>query len=474
MAKRLFFVFLFFFLFLPLESRGLKLIPEDDQISVELTLYSENIAVVKDVRSVTLDPGDEAIRFMGVSSKIMPETVKVLSLNHPNAFKVLEQFFEYDPINSQTLLKRFVGKEIELVEWNKFQDKKEVIKAELLAIDKEPIYRINGKIYIGYYGYKVLPEIPEDLVKKPSLTLVYKNNADMCHELQVCYLTRNLGWKADYVLVLKKKNSHCDLSCWATIENKTGTSYKNAKIKLVAGKLHRVRYRKDLPYEMRALSRAEIAEMPQPLAEKKPFFEYHLYDLKRTITLLADQKKQISLFDATGIKLKKEYIVYGGERYYITDFRERKRREPVGVYISFKNNKINNLGIPLPAGVVHIYKEDEEGGLQFIGEDRLRHTPKNEEVTLKVGEAFDIVAERVQKDYQFISSKIRESEWEIKLKNHKEKTVKVAVVERLTGNWKILKSSHPYKKLDAFRIRFEVKLPPKEDVEIEYKVRVIW
>ncbi|RLE09175.1 DUF4139 domain-containing protein, partial [Candidatus Aerophobetes bacterium] len=252
---------------------------------------------------------------------------------------------------------------------------------------------------------------------------------------------------------------------WVSLDNKSGATYKNARLKLIAGKVHRVEETRG-DYLMKSL---EVAGAPQ--FEERGFSEYHLYELKRQITIKNNETKQISLLKAFDVNTQKELLVYGTESYFIEPRGEQAVKQPVSVYIKFKNSKDNNLGIPLPAGVMRVYKE-ENGSLQFIGEDRIQHTPKDEEVRFKVGEAFDMVAERVQTDYREITSKLRESEWEITIKNHKEKDVTVGIIEPLSGNWQIIKSTHPYQKIDAFTVRFEVNIPRNQEIKVIYRVRV--
>ena len=215
-----------------------------------------------------------------------------------------------------------------------------------------------------------------------------------------------------------------------------------------------------------------MPEAETPSFEEKTFFEYHLYDLERKTTIKDKQTKQLSLLEASEVGTQKELVVYGIKSYFTRPYREQIPKQPVNVYIKFKNSADDNLGMPLPAGIMHLYKKDDEGSLQFIGEDRIEHTPKDEEIRLKIGEAFDVVAERIQTDYKKITTKLHESEWEITLRNHKEKDMTVGIVEPLLGSWQIINSSHPYKKVDAFTIRFDVTVPKDEEVKVRYRVRV--
>ena len=283
------------------------------------------------------------------------------------------------------------------------------------------------------------------------------------------YLTGGISWKADYIVKLNKDDTSSDISGWVTLDNRSGAEYKDAKLKLVAGKVNRAAGRREDGYNMR---KEEKAMRAISSFEEKSFFEYHIYDLQRKTTIKNNQTKQVSLLSADGVGIKKEFLVYGVKSYFTRMYRNKNKKQPVGVYVKFKNSKENNIGMPLPEGIMRLYKKDDAGSLQFIGEDRISHTPKNEEIKLKIGEAFDVVAERIQTDYRRITSSLHESEWEITIRNHKEEDIEVGIIEHLYGSWKVISKSHPYKKADAFTIRFNVKVPKDGAVKVKYRVRV--
>jgi len=438
-----------------------------DQVALEVTVYNNNLGLIKDTREIELFLGEGELRFMDVASSIMPVTVRVKSLNYPEDFTVLEQNYEYDLMNADKLLDKYVGKKIKIIAWNEFQDRKDEVEAILLSNNQGQIYKINGEIHLGHPGYKILPEIPENLIAKPTLMWLYDNRIENAHNLEVSYLTNNISWKADYVVVLNEDDTSCDISGWVTIDNKSGATYKDARLKLIAGEVHRVE--EELEYRLYAL---EMAEAKSPQFEEEAFFEYHIYDLQRRTTIKDKQTKQISLLEAIGVGTEKEFLVYGMQSYFTRLYREQNPKQRVNVYIKFKNSGDNNLGMPLPAGTMRLYKQDSEGSLQFIGEDKIEHTPKDEEIKLEIGEAFDVVAERIQTDYTKITTKLHESEWEITLRNHKEEDITVGIVEPLYGSWEVISSSHPYEKVDAFTIRFNVVVPKDAEVKVKYRVKV--
>ena len=465
---RVLFLVLFFALPGVVSGRTVSESNINDQVKVKVTVYNNNLGLIKDLRNVPLPVGEGELRFMDVPSHIMPVTVHAKSLNYPGGFTILEQNYEYDLMNADKLLDKYVGKKIKIIHWNKYQDRKEVVDAILLSNNKGQIYKIDNEIFLGHPGYRVLPKIPENLIAKPTLTWLYDNNKREPHQLEVSYLTKNINWKADYVLLLNKDDTSSDISGWVTLDNRSGAMYRDAQLKLVAGEVHRVEERfQDKAY---AMMEEKMARAPQ--FKEKAFFEYHIYDLQRKTTIKDKQTKQISLLEATDIKVGKELLVYGVSSYFTRQYRENNPKQPVNVFIKFKNSKDNNLGMPLPGGIMRLYKQDDDGSQQFIGEDRIEHTPKDEEVKLKIGEAFDVVAERFQTDYRRISTRLHESEWEITLRNHKEKEINVGVVEPVFGNWQVITTTHPYKKVDAFTIRFDVKIPKDEEVKIKYRIRV--
>ncbi len=440
-----------------------------DQIGMRVTVYNNNLGLIKDTRNVPLAKGRGELRFMDVAAHIIPETVHAKSINLPNAFSILEQNYEYDLMDADKLLDKYVGRKIKLIDWNKFQDRKETVEAVLLSNNKGQIYKIGEEIYLGHPGYKVLPRIPENLIAKPTLTWLYENGSEKAHQLEVSYLTNNISWKADYIVMLNEDDSAADVSGWVTLDNKSGATYKDAQLKLVAGQVHRVEPTA-LDGRMYALRLEKGVRAPQ--FQEKAFFEYHIYNLQRKTTLKDKQTKQVSLLEASGVKISKELLVYGLTGYFTRQYQANIPKQPVSVYIKFKNSKDNNLGMPLPAGIMRLYKQDEDGSQEFIGEDKVEHTPKDEEVRLKIGQAFDVVAERVQTDYRRISSRLHESEWQISLRNHKEEAVSVGVIEPLYGNWSVISSSHRYQKIDAFTIRFDLKVLPDGEEKLKYRVQV--
>lgn len=442
----------------------------EDQQSVELTVYNSNLGLVKDVRTVNAPKGEGELRFMDVASNINPVTVHVKSLTAPSDFFVLDQNYEYDLMSEDAILNKYLGKKIKLQQWGQDLAKKETVDATLLSNNGGQIYQVGNEIYLGHPGTKILPSLPENLVAKPTLTWNFSNKSTKPQQLEVSYLTGGIGWKADYIVTLAKDDASLDLSGWVSIDNQSGAAYKNARLKLIAGEVNRVQEAYPAPKMM--MMRGAVADMAAQQFEEKSFFEYHIYDLQRKVTVKDRQTKQINLLEAQGVSAQKEMLVYGTSNYYLYGMQGQPQKQDVNVYIKFKNSKENRAGMPLPKGTLRVYKKDTDGSLQFVGEDRIEHTPKDEEVRVKIGKAFDVVAERKQTDYERISDRVHESEWEVVIRNHKQEEVTVGILEPLYGDWKVLKNSHPYQKLDAGTLRFDVKVGKDQEVKLTYRIRV--
>ncbi len=442
-----------------------------DQTGVEVTVYNSDLALVKDSRSVSIPKGEGELRFMDVASAIKPETVHVKSKNNPEALAVLEQNYEFDLISPEKLLEKFVGQTIKIEMRNDYQDKSEIVDAKLLSVNNGLVFEIGGQIYLNYPGLKIVPSIPDNLYARPTLAWLYANSSKTPHEIEVSYMTRGMSWKADYILVLSGDDKTADLTGWVTINNQSGARYNDAVLKLIAGEVKEVR--DIMPPAMYNMGRAAMpAPSVTPSFQEEEFFEYHIYNLSRKTTIGQNQTKQISLLEAFDSKLKKELIAGGSADYFRTHYKGGRIKQKVNVVISFKNSEENNLGMPLPKGIIRLYKKDSGGSLQFIGEDRIDHTPRNEEVRLTVGEAFDVVAERRQTKYKKIADNVIETSWELVVKNRKkDEPATVSFNESVYGDWEVVSSTAEYEKTSAFALRFDVTAEPDEEKTVEFTLR---
>jgi hypothetical protein len=446
----------------------------DDQVDLAVTVYNSNIALVRDVRRVTLPVGVTDLRLLDIAATVNPATVHVRSLTEPSRLDVLEQNYQFDLLDPDRLLRKYVGRDVKLLrryDENGTTREREVT-ARLLAYNQAPVWRIDSEIVTGLHADQLrFPEIPPNLHSRPTLVWRLDNAGSTQHRLETSYLAGNMAWTADYVLTVGRDDSHGDLDGWVTVSNTSGTSYRNASLQLVAGELHRVAETRSNVQE--AMDRmADAAAKPQSFA-REAFSEYHLYTLDRRTSLAENETKQVSLLNATGIPVRKRFVVNGQRFYY------RNRQEPgaplrddVAVYYTFRNDEGSRLGMPMPAGTVRVYQADSKGGLQFAGEDRIDHTPKDEPLTLQIGTAFDLVCERKQTDFVHIADNVYEMAFALALRNHKAAPVAIEVNEPIAGDWRMISSSHDATKTDAFAARFIVPVPANGESLLTYRVRV--
>jgi len=437
-----------------------------DQQSVSVAIYNSNIGLVKDIRLIDFKSGVQELKFMDVAAKIDPTTVHIKSLINESSLNVLEQNYEYDLLSPQKLLEKFVGQKVQLATINPETKKEEIVEATLLSTQGGNIFQIGDKIHIGHPGRILLSKIPENLISQPTLVWMLENKLSRPQKLEASYLTSGINWKADYVAVLNKLDTLTDLTGWVTIDNRSGATYQNALLKLVAGDIHRVQPEIKMDYA-RPMAAAKEAS---PQFKEESFFEYHLYTLDRRTTIKDNQTKQMTLLDANQVPLKKLFIFAGSPQYYYYQNQGSQKRK-IGVFLELENTKKNNLGIPLPKGTIRVYKEDKDGSLQFVGEDRIDHTPKDEKFKIKIGEAFDVVGERVQTDYKRLGSNLFEVAFEVSLRNHKKEDIQVLVEEPIPGDWEMLSNTHLFEKLSAHLIRFDVPVPKDKEVKVKYRIR---
>jgi len=440
-----------------------------DRQGLSLTIYNVNLGLVKDRREIKLGRGTGEVRFMDVAAKIIPTSVHIKSLEVDGGFKVLEQNYEYDLLNPKKLLNKYVGKEVKLFSKNPYTEREEVVKATLLSNNGEPIFRIGDEITFGHPGRVIFPEIPENLISRPTLVWLIESSNRASQKIEASYLTDGINWRADYVINLNKKDDRADILGWVSIDNKSGAVFKNTRLKLIAGDVQRVEEKRRV--RDRLAYRAASAETA-PQFKEEAFFEYHIYTLQRVTTIKNNQTKQVKFVTADGIAVKKELLFKGGGYYYRSRYGEIGREQKVGVFIEIENKKETGLGLPLPKGLARVYKNDNDGSLQFIGEDRIDHTPKDEKIRIKVGDAFDVVGRRKQVSWKKIASDTYEAGYEVSLRNHKNEDVFVKVVEPIPGDWRMLRSSFKFTKTGAHAAEFNIKVPKDKEVKLKYRVRM--
>jgi hypothetical protein len=451
--------------------------------ALEVTVYNSDLGVVKETRPFDLKTGTSELRVEDVAARIDPTSVHFKSLTAPDAVRVLEQDFQYDLVSQDKLLQRYLGKEIEIR--RTFDDgKTDSLKGTLLSASGGRVLRSGGRIILNPPGEAILPDLPEGLLTRPTLVWRLSASKGGTHQSEISYMTGGMGWNADYVLVVDKDDAKADLNAWVTVRNNSGATYKDAKLKLVAGDIHRA------PQPMRLAAVRGMAKMAMEAAadgegmRESGFFEYHMYTLGRPTTLADNSSKQVEMTSAAGIPVKKLFVYDGVQGVGWNAFGDSGITDPyygtgsgkkVSVFFELENKKASGLGLPLPKGRLRVYKKDEEGSLQLAGEDAIDHTPKDETVRVKMGEAFDLVGER--KRTNFVSGKRTfEESFEIRLRNHKNAAATVRVVEHLYrwSGWKVLESSHKWTKKDAQTIEFEIPVPKDGEAVVTYSVRYGW
>lgn len=447
-----------------------KISGEADRQQVTITVYNQGFGLVREVRELkNLGTGRVELEFRDVASTVQPETVAVKSPR--NTLRVLEQNYRYDLLTPETLLKKYVGRNVRAYRYHEATGKEDVVTAKLLSVANGPVLQIGSEITFGYPGRLAFPELPPDLMARPTLVWLV-DSTQATQPVEVSYLAQGLSWKTDYVFVVDADDRRGDLTGWVTLDNRSGATYRNAALKLVAGDVNRVQTN-DYAYAARAL------KTPAPAAAGSAFheeglFEYHLYTLDRPTTVRDKEQKQVTLLEASGIGVTKKLIFFGQPYFYRGQYGQLAKNQKVGVYLDFKNTEANHLGMPLPKGTVRVYKADRSGAKQFVGEDAIDHTPRDEKLRIKMGEAFDVVGDRKQTEWHALGSCVSESAWAIELRNHKDEPVRVEVREPVGGDWTIVQSSLPATKEDAQTFTFDVPVPRRGSTQVTYRVRVRW
>jgi len=470
--------------------------------AVDLTIYNQNLSLIREERIIKLVKGMSRVVLPDIPATIDGTSLHFISLMDPAAVRVLEQNYQYDLVHQAKLLEKYVGKEVEFVRIEPSTEKEYTVRGKLIATgyylqpqhgSPVPNYystggmiaEIDGKIEINPVGRLILPSLPEGLILKPQLEWLVNNARAGQHRTEISYLAGQLSWNCNYVALLNKDDSRIDVTGWVTLTNNSGTSFKNAGLKLVAGDVNVVK--EAFEYEARLAKSQAVADASAPQFKQTDLFEYKLYSLQRHTDLNNNETKQIELTSAKNVAAKKMFIYDGLAdqwRYWYRNFSYRSQgsfgqqsNTKVGVYVTFKNDDASGLGIPIPKGKVRVYKRDDDGKEQFIGEDQIDHTPKDEEVKLYLGNAFDIVGERAQKDFKsYADGHVVEETIEIKVRNHKDETVEIQVYEHpwRWSQWDIVKSNTDWTKVDQTTLRFPVKIARGGEKTVSYTIRYSW
>jgi hypothetical protein len=447
----------------------------DDQQSVAVTIYNNNLALIKDQRKVNLNSGLNNLALRDVSAQIRPETALLRSLSNAGSFTTLEQNFDFDLLTPQKLLEKYVGKNVTVARVNPASGVETTEQATVLSANNGVVMRIGNRIETGISGRIIYDDVPSNLRDRPTLVTKLSNKTASTQTVELSYLTSGLGWKADYVAELSPKEDSIDLSGWVTLTNTSGTSYLNAKLQLVAGDVNTVQEHYARPMAVRK-NMALAAEDSTGMTEES-LLEYHLYSLDRPTTIAENQTKQVALLSASNIPARKELVLRGADYYYGSSYGDLGQKIKVGAFIEFDNKEAAKLGMPLPKGIMRVYKKDSQGNAQFVGEDKIDHTPKNETVRLKLGDSFDITADKKQTDFKALprpakGNSLSESAYEIVLKNAKKERVTVIVQEPIPGDWKILKENHVSQKATSNTAVWKIEIPAEGKTTLNYRVQV--
>ena len=444
---------------------------------VSLTVYNQNFAIVKERRKMDLKQGVGVVRFPDVATTIVPETVQFSSLAPAGDAQVLEQNYEFDLLSADRLLEKYIDKKIGVITRDGG-----LIEGTLLSADPAQL------VLAGDQGIDLVPRgknvkdirfasLPSGLLTRPTLVWKVRSGQSGDHLVKVAYRADAINWRVDYRAVAAGDEKTLDLAGWVTINNQSGTAYTDAGLKLMAGDVHVVQPSESNVRELSMLELQKAIPKGGPAFEEKTFAEYHLYTLGRTTTLANAQTKQIELIKVDGIPVAKRYVF----RTLAAVLEAQPSPGPgqVEVILEFKNSKETRagLGIPLPKGPFRVYQVDADRQTEFVGQDEIDHTPKDEPVRIRIGYAFDLAAQRVQTANRArAGEKWTEQDWKITLRNHKDQPATIVVEEPLVGdrNWEILGKSQEYRKKDFRSIEFTADLPPNSEKNITYTVRYTW
>lgn len=449
---------------------------------VSLTIYNQGTALVQDRRTFDLNQGVTTLDFTDVAASIDSTSVSFRSLTDPQGTTVLEQNYVYDLVGSSALLERYLDEQIQVI-----TNDGTVFTGQLLSGRGGEIIlkQEDGQVVVvGQTSVRDIrfPALPEGLITRPTLRWLLQSVTGGSQNVELTYLTGGMNWTADYTVLLGSDNSQLDLNGWITLTNTSGASFKDAQVKLVAGDVNRLpaeqeyyAYDMAMPTAAPALGAANV--------EQRNFNEYKLYEIQRPVTVADNETKQVEFVSAADVPANTFFVYNGGSPFYgyygpITDqYYGQTGLTDVQNWLEFSTGEENGLDAALPAGRIRVYQEDIDGSALLIGENTIDHTPKGEDVKIFLGNAFDLVGEHTQTNFQYISSNVLEETFQIKLRNRKEdQAVEIRIPENLYrwSNWEILNASEEYTKVDSNSIEFRVEVQPGEEKVITYTVRYTW
>ena len=442
-----------------------------------LTIYNGGYAVVRETLPIDLKAGVNQVSFAGVTAQVEADSVILRDIKGIAEFQILEQSYRNDPVSQAMLLSLFEGKTLEFVrlETNK-PDRVvtgKVVRSGFVPGGRyvEPIIEVDGKLQFSLPGSPLFPSLGNDNVLKPTLNWKLNSASSGKIDAEVAYLSNGFTWEASYNLVATDKSDLLDVVGWVTMNNQSGMTFTEAKIKLMAGDVNRAQ--PEYPRVARAMAMNALTISADKVVTEKSFDEFHLYTLGNPATLRDKETKQVEFVRASGVKAERLYVFDGADQ-------NREGSDSPGkvqVYREFKNSEVNKLGMALPKGKVRFYTQDGDRQLEFVGENRIDHTPKDEVIRVLTGNSFDLVGEhRMTNNTEDGANRLATQSFEIKVRNRKKEPVEIHVVEHAArgGNWTLTAQSQPHEKKDASTFEFRVPLKPDEEKVVTYTIRYTW
>jgi hypothetical protein len=438
-----------------------------DREATAITVYNDDLALIKEQRRVNLAAGTSRLSLREVSAQMRPETALLRAVSG-RPVVLIEQNFDFDLLTPAKLLEKYVGHEVTVIRTHPTSGDERFEKATVLAANAGTVLRFADHIETGIPGRLSFSSVPPSLRDRPTLSVLLDAHGGS-QSLELSYLTGGMSWRADYVANLAADGKSLDLNGWVTLTNRSGAGYDDATLQLVAGTVNRIR-----PQAVGRLRDAPVMAMAaKSEARQEALLDYHLYSFDRPTSIADNQTKQLALLSASAVPVSREYLLAGAEYYYQAQYGQIGQKLKPAVFLHFENRG-GQLGKPLPAGIVRVYAKDSKGAAQFVGEDRIEHTAKNETLRLMLGEAFDITAERKQTSYRKIGDRVAESSYRIDLRNAKEEAVSVRVQEPLPGDWEMVQETQKHTKESARVASWNVAVPAGGSAVLEYTVRVRW
>jgi hypothetical protein len=438
-----------------------------DQRGLNVTIYNGGASLIHDRRRVTFAKGLNRIAWRDVSGMLDPTSAVLRSLTSGSALAVVEQNFDFSLLTPSSLLAKYVGRNVTVIHDVAIPGYPRRERARLLSNNDGVVLQYADRIETSLDGsHLVFDAIPGDLRDRPTLLLDLESSRPGPQDVDLAYMSSGLGWQADYVGTVSSDKTHMDLNGLVTLTNTSGTTFPNARLQLVAGNVNL-----NEPVIPSPTNDVYSVNGAQPAMQQENYFEYHLYTLARPTTIANGQTKQVALLSARNVAIHETLELRGSGSYYSNANADLGAKLPVGAYVTF-TNKGGDLGIPLPGGLVRLYANDSHGTSQFLGSDRIDHTPKNEDVRLHVGDSFDVSANKKQTDFKAIGNCTYESSYDIRLANAKDVPQVVDVVEPIPGDWSILSENVPHQKTSSATSTWHIRVPADSNTTLTYRARV--